>query len=185
MRMDELKHYDEDTLVHFGVTGMKWGVRKSRPDGVSRATNRQALKDAKEFTQAKQFYGDGAGTRRKLIKKTVDQRSKDEAYKKAFDHHVENTDWAKRSSQAISRRKRTDTVEGAKKTTRGITHLVAGNPQYASAAAILLFGAAGAAYKAGVHNHVAKYGKTVYSKAKVEFRAQQIKRQFKQNGFKI
>ena len=48
-----------------------------------------------------------------------------------------------------------------------------------------LFGAAGAAYKAGVHNRVAKYGKTAYSKAKVEFRAQQIKRQFKQNGFKI
>ena len=114
-----------------------------------------------------------------------EQRSKDEMYKKAFDHHVENTDWAKRSSQAISRRKRTDTVEGAKKTTRGITHLVAGNPQYASAAAILLFGAAGAAYKAGVHKQVAKYGKTAYSKAKVEFRAQQIKRQFKQNGFKI
>ena len=91
MRADELKHYDEDTLVHYGVTGMKWGVRKSRPDGVSRSTNRQARKDAKEFTQAKQFYGDGAGTN----------------------------------------------------------------------------------------------GKTAYSKAKVEFRAQQIKRQFKQNGFKI
>ena len=92
MHLNELKHYDEDTLVHFGVKGMKWGVRKSRPDGVSRSTNRQARKDAKEFTQAKQFYGDGAGTRRKLIKKTVDQRSKDETYKKAFDHHVDNTD---------------------------------------------------------------------------------------------
>ena len=55
MHLNELKHYDEDTLVHYGVTGMKWGVRKSRPDGVSRSTNRQARKDAKEFTQAKQF----------------------------------------------------------------------------------------------------------------------------------
>ena len=184
MHLDELKHYDEDVLCHFGVKGMKWGVRK-RPEGVSRSTNRLARKDAKEYTQAKQFYGDGAGTRRKLIKKTVEQRSKEESYKKAFDHHVNNTDWAKRSSQAVARRKRTDAVEGTKKMGRGITHLIAGNPQYASAAAIALFGAAGLAYQKGVHKKVAKYGKVAYSKAKTEFRAQEIKRQFKNGGFKI
>ena len=33
MQLNELKHYDEDTLVHFGVKGMKWGVRKDPDSG--------------------------------------------------------------------------------------------------------------------------------------------------------
>lgn len=36
-------------LVHYGVKGMRWGVHRSRPEGVSRSTNRAAKKDAKEF----------------------------------------------------------------------------------------------------------------------------------------
>lgn len=39
-------------LVHYGVKGMRWGVHRSRPEGVSRSTNRAAKKDAKEFTRA-------------------------------------------------------------------------------------------------------------------------------------
>ena len=33
MYLNELKHYDEETLVHFGVKGMKWGVRKDPGSG--------------------------------------------------------------------------------------------------------------------------------------------------------
>ena len=33
VHLNELKHYDEDTLVHFGVKGMKWGVRKGPDSG--------------------------------------------------------------------------------------------------------------------------------------------------------
>lgn len=40
------------TLTHYGVKGMRWGVHRSRPEGVSRSTNRAAKKDAKEFTRA-------------------------------------------------------------------------------------------------------------------------------------
>ncbi len=67
----------EAFLEHFGVKGMKWGSRSNqRPDGVSRSTNRNATKDAKEFARAKQFYGVGAGTRRKHIKSTVEAKKK-------------------------------------------------------------------------------------------------------------
>lgn len=83
-------YYDQSYLAHFGVKGMKWGVHRSEAAslGVSRKTNREAKRDAKEYTQAKMFYGNGAGNRRKLINATVNSKSKDQAYKKAFDHHV-------------------------------------------------------------------------------------------------
>ena len=65
--------YPEDFLAHHGVKSMRWGVRKQRTPGVSRKTDRAARKDAKEFTQAKMYYGEGAGNRRKTIKAKVDQ----------------------------------------------------------------------------------------------------------------
>ena len=116
-----------DEFAHFGVKGMKWGVHRSRPEGVSRATNRAAKKDAKEFTRAKMYYGEGAGTRRKLIRAKVNQRSNDPAYKKAFDHHVANTDWEKRAKEARSKRGRANAVKGAGKTARGAKNVAHGN----------------------------------------------------------
>lgn len=153
-------NYD-DVLIHHGVKGMKWGVRKDRgPEGVSRKTNRQASKDAKEFTSAKMYFGEGAGTRRKLIKATVTQKSKDPSYKKAFDYHVNKTDMAKRAEQARGKRKRTDVVKGTAKTARGIGHLIRGNGRYASLAAATIFTAAVAAHKSGLDKKIFDAGKS-------------------------
>lgn len=114
----------DDFLTHYGVKGMKWGVRKSdsnRPEGVSARTNRDAKKDAREFARAKMFYGEGAGTRRKLIKATVEQKSKrDPSYKKAFDHHLESQDMGKHASKAKSERTRKDVTQKTVKTARGV-----------------------------------------------------------------
>lgn len=99
----------EDFLEHFGVKGMKWGQRKDRAPGVSAQVDRHARKDAHEFARAKAFFGEGAGTRRKLIKQTVDAKTKNiPGYKKAFDHHVARQDMAAHVSKAISERTRTD-----------------------------------------------------------------------------
>lgn len=116
-----------DEFAHYGVKGMRWGVHRSRPEGVSRSTNRAAKKDAKEFTRAKMYYGEGAGNRRKLIKAKVTERSKDPSYKKAFDHHVANTNWEKRSKEARSKRGRANAAKGAGKAARGAKNVALGN----------------------------------------------------------
>ena len=83
----------ENYLIHHGINGMKWGVRRYRNyDGTltplgKRRLQKEASKDAKEFARAKMFYGEGAGNRRKLIKATVNQKSKDEYYKKLLKKH--------------------------------------------------------------------------------------------------
>lgn len=150
-------------LSHFGVLGMKWGVRRSDIPGVSRKTSRDAAKDAKEFARAKQFYGEGAGNRRKLIKGTVEGKSKkDPSYKKAFDHHLANQDMSKHTDKAKSERKRKDVKNSTAKTARGISHMIRGNTQYASAAAAGLFAAGVAIHKTGIDKVVLKVTKKAY-----------------------
>lgn len=153
-----------DELIHFGVKGMRWGVRRDTPSGVSARTNRDAQKDAKEFARAKVFYGEGAGTRRKLIKATVEGKSKkDPNYKKAFDFHLDRQDTSKHAAKARGERKRKDVANSTRKTARGVSHILRGNPQYASAAAALLVGGALAARRAGIDKVLLNAGKVAMS----------------------
>lgn len=155
--------FDYEFLAHYGIKGMKWGVRRDGPEGVSRRTNRDARKDAKEFARAKAFYGEGAGTRRKLIKQTVDGKTaRDPNYKKAFDHHLAKQDSSKHVDKARSERKRKDIQKGTAKTARGISHMLRGNTQYASAVAAGIFTAGVAIHKAGIDKVVLNAGKRTY-----------------------
>src|SRR4051812_5648775 len=112
---------------------MKWGVHKERPGGVSRSIDRSAKKDAKEFARAKMFYGEGAGNRRKLIKGSVEGKSKNlPGYKDAFDRHLGNQDMSKHASKAQGERKRKNVRNSTAKTARGVRHVLNGNSRYAS-----------------------------------------------------
>lgn len=156
-----------EDLAQSGVKGMHWGVRKDDHPGASRAVNKSAKKDAHEFARAKQFYGEGAGTRRKLIKASVEGKSaKDATYKAAFEHHLANQNSADHAAKAQSERTRKNVRNSTAKTARGVTHILKGNSQYASAAAAMLVGGAMFAHKAGIDKVVFDAGKTQYSKAK-------------------
>ena len=134
-----------DFLEHFGVKGMQWGVRKERAPGVSNKTDKEASKDASEFARAKMFYGEGAGTRRKLIKASVDAKSaKDPNYKKAFDFHLAKQDMSTHAEKARSERKHTDTKKNVKQKTGYLARRFTG--EMGNNAAFAAAGVAGLAY---------------------------------------
>ena len=160
---------EEAALEHYGVKGMKWGVR------------REAKRDANKFAKAKMYYGEGAGTQRKLIKATVEsKRKKDSQYGEAFDYYMDNQNMATRAQQARTKRRTTDATNSVRKTARGIGHIINGNSMYASAAAVAIYGAA---KFTGADKVVVKAAKTAYNtvakKVATEYNVMKIKQQFK------
>lgn len=145
----------ENELKHYGVKGMHWGVRKD-DDKPSRKTARMAKKDAKEFARAKMYYGEGAGNRRKLIKATVEERSKDPHYKSEFEKHLANQDMSKHASAAKKERSVNTAKAKTAKTARGLYHLSVGDMASVSASAAAIYGIA---HMTGADRVVAKHGK--------------------------
>lgn len=129
---------------------MKWGIR------------RKARKDAKEYARAKMFYGQGAGTRRKLIKATVDERSKNPEYKKAFDEALSKQDMSKHASKAKTERKVKDTKNAVAKIGRGIVNIVTGHPERLGATLAVAAAAYGVAHKTGADKIIANTAKTKF-----------------------
>lgn len=158
--------YDNE-LLHYGVLGMKWGVR------------RNARKDAKEYARAKMFYGDGAGTRRKLINATVNQRSKDAEYKKEFDKALAKQDMSKHAAKAKRERKVKDVTQSTKKTGKGIVNIVTGHPERLGAGMALSYATYRFAHKSGVDKIIMDAAKKkmadIYNSAKTEYGRYKVK----------
>jgi hypothetical protein len=123
-------------LQHYGVLGMKWGVRKDRAAGGNKKTVKLANKDAKRYADAKMFYGKTAGTKRKLLKAELDKKKKTiDGYEDAFNKAVENVDYSKSARKAVRTRKTTDAVYRTRVTTKQFLG-VTGPLTVAAAAAI-------------------------------------------------
>ena len=102
---------------------------------------REARKDAKEFARAKMYYGEGAGTRRKLIKATVAEKSKkSKVYADEFEKSLESQNMADHAKKAKTERKIKDAKNAAGKVGRGVINIAAGNPQRAAASVLAVYG---------------------------------------------
>jgi hypothetical protein len=140
----------QEDLTHHGVKGMKWGEHHAR---------RMARADANEFAKARAYYGQGAGTRRKLIKAKVETRSQNQHYKKEFERVLSGQNAEKRSAQATRKRHRQDTKNYVGKQARSVHRSLTGGfgPVTAVGATI----ATGATYA-----HKTGLDKKVYNKIK-------------------
>lgn len=137
---------DEEHLEHFGVKGMRWGHRKN-PTGAPHKTNKLARQDAEEMARAKMFYGQGAGTRRKLINTTVAQRKRiDPAYAKAFDYHFDNQRMDVHAQKARQERVRKDRIDRTKQQAGYVARRTTG--EMGTQAAFAALAVAGTAYLA-------------------------------------
>ncbi len=116
----EIYGIKKNELTHWGIKGMHWGIRRyQNEDGTlteaGKKRYREASEDAKEYARAKMFYGEGAGTRRKLIKAKVEEKSKDAGYKEAFDYALKQQDMNKHANAAKRERQTKDFNKGAKR----------------------------------------------------------------------
>lgn len=119
------------------------------------STLSEARKDAEKYARAQMFYGEGAGTERKLIKASVESKSLVKpGYAEEFHRALAQQDMAKHAKQAKHRRTRKDAFYSLDRTSRAIR---SGRYENMQTGALVLIGVGYVLYTSGA-------GRVIYDK---------------------
>lgn len=126
---------------------------------------KEAQKDAFEYASAQMAYGDGAGTRRKLIESAVSYKAaRIPGYGNEFDKAVFSQDMAKHAATAKRQRKTKDVGAVASK---NIKALARGDKNGMSTPLIVGIVALGVAHQTGYDKKALDYGRLKVWKARM------------------
>lgn len=125
---------------------------------------KEARRDAREYARAQMYYGEGAGTRRKLIFATVDAKAlRDPAYARAFHQELSRQDMAEHATKARHERRRKDTTQAVSRNTK---HLISGNYQNVQSGLLIVIVLGYFAHNTGLDKRAMEKGKLMARKLK-------------------
>jgi hypothetical protein len=133
-----------------------------------------ATADAKRWAAAEMFYGEGAGTRRKLLTAELGERFDDPLYNELFNNAYEALDMNKFAELAIKERK---AIDRAAKTGKNFRALKSGNLSNLSTGVFIIAGVAYVAHQTGYDKIIWAETQKAYKKAKIEVKIWKAKRE--------
>ncbi len=127
-----------------------------------------AQKDAERFAAAEMFYGEGAGTRRKLLDAELQSKHNMPGYYEAFIEAYADLDLNKFAKGAIKERQN---IDRAAKASKNVRALKSGNVRGLSNGVFIVVGAAYLAHATGYDKKVEKEVRDFYTQVKARYKA--------------
>ena len=130
---------------------------------------KMAAADAQRWAAAEMFYGDGAGTRRKLLNAELQERLvrlADTDYADLFNLEYELLDMNKFAQAAIKERK---SIDRAAKAGKNLRALKSGNLNNLSTGVFVVVGLAWVAHQTGYDKKIEAEAKKAWARVKLEY----------------
>ena len=135
-----------------------------------------AAKDAAEWARAEMFFGEGAGTRRKLLEAEIAHKIENiSEYHEAFKRAYANQNMAEHAIKAAKERKN---IDRAAKVSKNVNALIRGDRRSLSTGVFIIFAIGYVAHQTGYDQKAYDEGKKYYRKLKKEIAIRKMQRQW-------